>query len=66
MQLFHIAENAQGIFRDANDESGFVVLMRICRDYVDDYKMPLLNGENRDKWLAERLTKYRIKYLEKI
>jgi hypothetical protein len=40
--------------------------MRICRDYVNGYEYPLVVGEARDKWLAERLKKYRIRYLDEI
>jgi hypothetical protein len=52
--------------RDLSDDSAFITLMRICRDYIDVYEYPLVTGEERDKWLAERLKKYRIRYVEKI
>lgn len=63
-QLIKIANNTQEIHN--NDEAAmFVTLMRVCRDYVSS-AFPLLTGEARDKWLIERLKKYRIKYYEKI
>lgn len=63
-QLIKIANNTQEIHN--NDEAAmFVTLMRICRDYVSPL-FPLLTDEARDKWLIERLKKYRIKYYEKI
>jgi hypothetical protein len=52
--------------RDLSENSAFVTLMRICRDYVNDYNYPLLKNEDRDRWLAERLQKFRIRYYDKI
>jgi hypothetical protein len=52
--------------RDLSEDSAFVTLMRICRDYVDLYQYPLVKGDDRDKWLAERLQKFRIRYYDKI
>ena len=64
LHLIRIAENAQrGIGLDL-DEVAFVSLMRICRDYVDHRRYP--GVIDRDKWFADRLKKFRIRFFEKI
>jgi len=64
LQLLRIAENAQrGIGLDL-DEVAFVSLMRICRDYVDHRRYP--GVIDRDKWFADRLKKFRIRFFDKI
>jgi hypothetical protein len=63
-QLIRAAREAQAV-PVGDDTVGFVTLMRICRDYVSDC-YPLVKGEERDKWLIERLNKYRIRFFDKI
>lgn len=61
-QLLEIAKNTQqgmGI-----DEIAFITLMRICRDYVDPSRYPFV--PDREKWMIERLNKFRIRFFEKI
>jgi hypothetical protein len=41
-------------------------LIRICYEYANTCNYPLIEGEKRDRWLIERLKKYRVKYLEDI
>ena len=48
------------------DEIAFITLMRICRDYVDIKRYPLIKDEKREKWFIERLNKFRIRFFEKI
>lgn len=61
-QLYKIAANTQqGI---GLDEVAFVTLMRICRDYVDHRRYP--GVIDRDKWFADRLKKFRIRFFAKI
>lgn len=64
-QLFELANNVQSLY-STDDSVAFVVLMRICRDYVSKYSFPLINGKDRDEWLLERLKNYRIKYIDSI
>lgn len=62
LQLYNIARNTQqgmGL-----DELAFITLMRICRDYVDPSRYPVV--PNREKWMIERLNKFRIRFFEKI
>ena len=47
-------------------ESPFVVLMRICRDYVTMSGVQMLDEDARVKYLAGRLAKFKTKYFEKI
>jgi hypothetical protein len=54
------------VHQTGNDEIAFIVLMRICRDYANPYAYPLMTGEVRDKWLIEKLQRFRIKYFEKV
>lgn len=63
-QLYKIAANTQqGI---GLDEVAFVTLMRICRDYVNPNLYTSIPDEERDKWFADRLKKFRIRFFEKI
>ena len=63
-QLFAIARNTQqGI---GLDELAFITLMRICRDYVDQSRYPAITGDRREKWLIDRLNKFRIRFFEAI
>lgn len=62
LQLYNIARNTQqgmGL-----DELAFITLMRICRDYVDPSRYPVV--PDREKWMIERLNKFRIRFFEKI
>ena len=66
-QLHSIAKNTElMINQPISDDVAFVVLMRICRDYVNPYTHPFLTNECRDKWLIERLQKYQIRFFQKI
>ena len=47
-------------------ETPFVVLMRICRDYVERDGIQMLSDEGKVRYLAERLDRFRIKYFAKI
>lgn len=61
-QLLAISKNTQqgmGL-----DEIAFITLMRICRDYVDQSRYPVV--PDREKWMIERLNKFRIRFFEKI
>ncbi|WP_300258057.1 hypothetical protein [uncultured Alistipes sp.] len=62
LQLYNIARNTQqgmGL-----GEIAFITLMRICRDYVDPSRYPVV--PDREKWMIERLNKFRIRFFEKI
>lgn len=62
LQLYNIARNTQqgmGL-----DELAFITLMRICRDYVDPSRYPVV--PDREKWMIERLNKFRIRFFERI
>ena len=62
LQLYNIARNTQqgmGL-----DELAFISLMRIWRDYVDPSRYPVV--PDREKWMIERLNKFRIRFFEKI
>ena len=47
-------------------ESPFVVLMRICRDYVTMSGVQMMSDESRVRYLAERLDRFKVKYFDKI
>lgn len=64
-QLLKIASDVQHADLMQDENTVFIVLMRICRDYTGT-GFPALQGEARDKWFLERLQKYRLKYFEKI
>ena len=66
-QTWRQIEEMEKRMRGDELETPFIVLMRICRDYVATTKFP---GENTMKYarerLIERLDKFRIKDFEKI
>lgn len=66
LQLLAIAQDAQRDTALDLDEVAFVTLMRICRDYVDIKRYPLIKDEKREKWFIDRLNKFRIRFFEKI
>ena len=47
-------------------ETPFVVLMRICRDYVAMAGVQMMSDESRVRYLAERLDRFKVKYFDKI
>ncbi|WP_302385701.1 hypothetical protein [uncultured Alistipes sp.] len=63
-QLYRIAADTQQ--GTGLDELAFVTLMRICRDYVNPNLYTAIPDEDRDKWFADRLKKFRIRFFEKI
>ena len=65
-QLFKEADALERQCRGNELETPFVVLMRICRDYVTMAGVQMMSDESKVKYLAERLDKFRIKYFEKI
>lgn len=65
-QLFREVDRLESLCRGNELETPFVVLMRICRDYVTKDGLQRLSDEDRVKYLTERLDKFRIKYFEKI
>ena len=63
LQLLEIADNIQKrAFYKPGDEIAFITLMRICRDYATS----IAEEPQRDKFLLDRLKKYRIRFYEKI
>jgi hypothetical protein len=65
-QLIDIADNTNRMAIPNNDEVAFVTLMRICRDYATPGVRPMMDGESRERWLIERLNKYKIRFFDKI
>lgn len=68
-QLIRLAEQEatrQKLIRGDEQETAFIVFIRICRDYLDNSLYPCVIGADREKWLINRLNKYKIKYYEKI
>ena len=65
-QFFREAESLERLCRGNELESPFVVLMRICRDYVAKDGIQMMTDEGRVRYLAGRLDRFRIKYLEKV
>lgn len=65
-QLFREADRLESLCRGNELETPFVVLMRICRDYVTMAGVQMLDEDARVKYLAERLAKFKIKYFDKI
>ena len=65
-QLFREVDRLESLCRGNELETPFVVLMRICRDYVTMPGVQMMSDESKVKYLAERLDKFRIKYFEKI
>ena len=65
-QLLREAERMESLCRGNELESPFVVLMRICRDYVTMSGVQMLDEDARVKYLAGRLAKFKTKYFEKI
>ena len=49
-----------------NTPEPYIDLIRITSEYVTPGCYPFLIGEHREKWLRDRLEKFRIKYLEVI
>lgn len=63
LQLLEIADNIQKrAFYKPGDEIAFITLMRICKDYATS----IAEEPQRDKFLLDRLKKYRIRFYEKI
>ena len=63
LQLLEIADNIQKrAFYKPGDEIAFITLMRICRYYATS----IAEEPQRDKFLLDRLKKYRIRLYEKI
>lgn len=44
----------------------YMDLIRIVTEYVTPGIFPFITGDNRTKWLQQRLEKFRIKYLDEI
>ena len=44
----------------------YLDLIRITSEYVNPMIYPLITGEQRKKWLNDRLEKFKLKYLETI
>ena len=65
-QLFREADRLESLCRGNELETPFVVLMRICWDYVTMAGVQMLDEDARVKYLAERLAKFKIKYFDKI
>lgn len=65
-QFFREAEALERQCRGNELESPFVVLMRICRDYVAKDGIQMLSDEGKVRYLAERLDRFRIKYFEQV
>ncbi len=65
-QLIREANRLESLCRGNELETPFVVLMRICRDYVTMAGVQMLDEDAKVKYLAERLARFRIKYFAKI
>ncbi len=65
-QLFREADRLESFCRGNELETPFVVLMRICRDYVTLTGVQMMNDEDKVRYLAGRLAKFRTKYFDKI
>lgn len=65
-QLLREAERMESLCRGNELESPFVVLMRICRDYVTMSGVQMMSDESRVRYLAERLDRFKVKYFDKI
>ena len=65
-QLIREAERMESLCRGNELETPFVVLMRICRDYVAKDGIQMLSNESKVRYLVERLDKFRIKYFAEI
>lgn len=65
-QLFKEADALERQCRGNELETPFVVLMRICRDYVTMAGVQMLDEDAKVKYLAERLARFRIKYFDKV
>ena len=62
-QLFREADRLESLCRGNELETPFVVLMRICRDYVTMGGVQMMDDEAKVRYLAGRLAKFKIKYL---
>lgn len=65
-QFIREANRLESLCRGNELETPFVVLMRICRDYVTMAGVQMLDEDAKVKYLAERLARFRIKYFAKI
>ena len=65
-QLERLANDTERLCIPNDDEAAFIVLMRICRDYLNSAEFPFIKGDDRDEWLIEKLKRYRIKFFEKV
>ena len=66
-QLINISSNLQkSIGFPVDNDVVFIVLVRICRDYISPSLYPLIQGEARDKWFLDRLARYRLRYFGQI
>ena len=65
-QLIREAERMESLCRGNELETPFVVLMRICRDYVAMAGVQMMSDESRVRYLAERLDRFKVKYFDKI
>ena len=65
-QLLREAERMESLCRGNELESPFVVLMRICRDYVTMSGVQMMSDESKVRYLAERLDRFKVKYFDKI
>ena len=65
-QLLREAERIESLCRGNELESPFVVLMRICRDYVTMSGVQMMSDESKVRYLAERLDRFKVKYFDKI
>ena len=65
-QLFRETDRLESLCRGNELETPFVVLMRICRDYVTMAGVQMLDEDAKVKYLAERLARFRIKYFDKV
>ena len=69
IQLLTIANNLEkeiGWTCAGSQNTAFVSLIRICRDYVEFCKRPLAKKEDANRSLLERLDKFYIRYFDKL
>lgn len=65
-QFIREANRLESLCRGNELETPFVVLMRICRDYVTMGGVQTMDDEAKVRYLAGRLAKFKIKYFDKI
>ena len=48
------------------EQLGYEAAEKVVREYLNIYAFPFMNGDDRDKWVAERLRKIRWRFFEPI